>query len=303
MDRAGLFELDGTPIEPAAPRSIPPIAWVFAGLAVADLVARVWPFLGLGFALEATFWAGLVTSSVRGVATVLLPAVVLIADRHAWRSHRPLLVGALFLAVRELGLTAIWSLGPLGVQIIHSEDEAFLWGTLTQLLGLALAGAVPWLLLGGLAPWPTAEHAGRTGRLPLVVWSTVVIVLEVLQILTAPNVTGRVAILWLVWSAVSTLALLGWAWLGLVGLALVRGSKALWSFALAAVVCSVGSGLALIVLGLVAVVMGAGQASGTIWLLPSFLDTAAILALLPTLALAAGKRESPVQEASGWRRE
>lgn len=295
MDNAGLFELDGTPIEPAAPRSIPTIAWVFAGLAAGDLAIRVWPFLEHAFAMDVSLWAVVVISSVRGVAAVLLPAAIFTANRHAWRSHRPLAAAALLLALRELVLTATSFLGSLEVQMAYSENAAFLRAALTQLIGLALAAAVPWLLLRGLAPRTTVRHAARTGRLPLVAWTTVVLVLEVLQLLTAPGLAGRVVTMWLVLSTITTLALLGWAWLGLVGLALVRDSKTLWSFALATVACWVGSALALIVLGLVAVMFGAGQVSGAIWLLPSLLDTAAILALLSTLWIAVGKHEFQVQ--------
>lgn len=295
MDEGGLFELDGTPIEPARPwrLRLPAIAWAFAALAVGDLVLHVWPLLWPAFLPDPTPWAAALAGGVRGAATVLLPAVVFTVRADAWRWNRALVAAALVLAARELVPITTSVLGLLGIWWVQSESDALI-GSAALISGTVLAAAIaPWLVLRGLADPATTRRVGRTGLVPLLAWMALVAGLEVLQILLAPDRSARVTSPWLVWSVISDLALLGWAWLGLVALAAFRSGTVLWSLVLLAVASSLGSGLAGIVLGLLTAAFGGARVNGGLWLLPPLLEAAAAVALLSVLALAARQQAEP----------
>ncbi len=75
-------------------RRIPSLAWPFVGLAIADVLARLYDRLGPALdGISAIGLLSLLLDVVEGAATVLLPAALLVGGRRAGRAAPWLLLG------------------------------------------------------------------------------------------------------------------------------------------------------------------------------------------------------------------
>jgi hypothetical protein len=179
---------------------IPALAWLFVGLAAADVAYRLWNAFRLGLeGMSPTGLTYLLVSVVTGAATVLLPAAVVVGCRGLDRGGRWLLQGAVALAAAELfRLVAqdvlAWLAGP-------AADNSGAGSFATDYVVRLLVVQVPFLVLRmfglakiGLGLGSIAEPMRPLGR---IVWGLIVATLA--TILVTSGVT-----LQLVWAGAVT---------------------------------------------------------------------------------------------------